>query len=76
MIYAPIDTALQQQFEHLEQDGLHIFTAGDGLFRGGLFHGTRFVNRMRAQHHLGILETLVLGQASLCAALTLSLIHI
>ena len=70
MIYAPIDdTALQQHLDKLEKDELHIFTAADGLFRGGLFHGTRFVNRIRAQHGLGILETLVLGQAGLCAAL-------
>ena len=65
MIYAPIeDTALQQHLDKLEKDELHIFTADDGLF-----HGTRFVNRIRAQHRLGILETLVLGQAGLCAAL-------
>ena len=70
MIYAPIeDKALQQRLDTLEKDELHIFTAGDGVFRGGLFHGTRFVNRMRAQHRLGILETFILGQASLCAAL-------
>ena len=70
MIYAPIDdTALQQHLDKLEKDELHIFTAGNGLFRGGLFHGTRFVNRIRAQHQLGILETLILGQAGLCAAL-------
>lgn len=70
MIYAPIDdTALQQHLDKLEKDELHIFTAGSGLFRGGLFHGTRFVNRIRAQHQLGILETLILGQAGLCAAL-------
>ena len=70
MIYAPIDdTALQQHLDKLEKDELHIFTAADGLFRGGLFHGSRFVNRIRAQHGLGILETLVLGQAGLCAAL-------
>lgn len=70
MIYAPIeDTALQQHLDKLEKDELHIFTADGGLFRGGLFHGTRFVNRIRAQHRLGILETLVLGQAGLCAAL-------
>ena len=70
MIYAPIDVeALQQHLDTLEKDGLHIFTAGGGLFRGGLFHGTDFVNRIRVQHRLGILETLMLGQAGLCAAL-------
>ena len=70
MIYAPIENdALRLRLDSLEPDGLHIFTAGDGLFRGALFHGTQFVNRIRAQHRLGILETLVLGQAGLCAAL-------
>lgn len=70
MVYAPIDdTELLQHLETLEKDELHIFTAGEGLFRGGLFHGTRFVNRMRAQHRLGILETMILGQAVLCTAL-------
>ena len=70
MIYAPIENApLERHLAGLEEDGVHIFIAGGGLFRGALFHGTRFVNRMRAQHRLGILETMALGQASLCAAL-------
>ncbi len=70
MIFAPIENdILLQHLTSLEPDGLHIFTAADGLFRGALFHGTQFMNRIRAQHHLGILETLVLGQAGLCAAL-------
>jgi len=43
----------------------------EGRVRGALFHGTRFVNQLRAQHHLGILETYILGQASLCGALTI-----
>ena len=43
----------------------------EGRVRGALFHGTRFVNQLRAQHNLGILETYILGQASLCGALTI-----
>lgn len=70
MIYAPItDEKLRQHLTGLEKDGLHIFTAANGLFRGSIFHGTQFINRMRFQHQLGILETMVLGQACLCAAL-------
>ena len=40
-----------------------------GRIRGALFNGSRFVNDMRAQHNLGILETMILGQACLCGAL-------
>lgn len=70
MIPAVIDDAeLCSALDALAPDGMHIFIAADGLFRGALFHGSRFVNQMRAQHELGILETMVLGQASLCAAL-------
>ncbi len=63
------DTELQEHIDRLEPDNMSVFVMAGGHFRGALFHGTRFVNQMRAQHQLGILETLVLGQASLCAAL-------
>ena len=43
----------------------------NGRVRGAIFHGTRFVNQIRAQHKLGILETYILGQAALCGALTI-----
>ena len=70
MIQAVIDDAeLCSALDALAPDGMHIFIAAGGLFRGALFHGSRFVNQMRAQHALGILETMILGQASLCAAL-------
>ena len=63
------DPVLSEQFKTMHSDGMTIFLLNDGALRGAFFHGTRFVNRMRAQHSLGILETLVLGQASLCGAL-------
>ncbi|MBO4859119.1 MAG: Hsp33 family molecular chaperone HslO [Treponema sp.] len=70
MIKATItDTELSAQLSSVEPDGLKIFTMADGRVRGAIFHGTRFVNQLRAQHKLGILETYILGQASLCAAL-------
>lgn len=72
MIKAEInDKELVAHLDSLEEDKLRIFTMADGRFRGALFHGTRFVNQLRAQHNLGILETYILGQASLCSALTI-----
>ncbi|MBP3743585.1 MAG: Hsp33 family molecular chaperone HslO [Treponema sp.] len=72
MIKAEInDQELLAHLDSLEEDKLRIFTMADGRVRGALFHGTRFVNQLRLQHNLGILETYILGQASLCAALTI-----
>ncbi len=65
------DKTLTEHLSKIEEDKLRIFTMADGRIRGALFHGTRFVNQMRAQHNLGILETYILGQASLCGALTI-----
>lgn len=72
MIKAEItDKELLTHLNSLEEDKLRIFTMAEGRVRGALFHGTRFVNQLRAQHKLGILETYILGQASLCSALTI-----
>lgn len=71
MIKAKIDADLQKYLDTLEADGLKVFTAANGRIRGAIFHGTRFVNQLRAQHNLGILETYILGQASLCAAMSI-----
>lgn len=72
MIKAEItDKELVAHLNSLEEDKLRIFTMADGRIRGALFHGTRFVNQIRAQHNLGILEIYILGQASLCCALTI-----
>ena len=74
MIKAEIkDEELLKHLDEIEKDGMTVFVMADGRIRGALFHGTRFVNQMRAQHNLGILESLVLGQASLCAALMIPL---
>lgn len=72
MIKAEItDKELLNHIQSLEEDKLRIFTMADGRVRGALFHGTRFVNQMRAQHKLGILESYILGHAALCSALTI-----
>jgi len=65
------DKELNEFLQTLEEDKLRIFTMAEGRVRGALFHGTRFVNQLRAQHNLGMLETYILGQASLCGALTI-----
>lgn len=65
------DKELNEFLQTLEEDKLRIFTMAEGRVRGALFHGTRFVNQLRAQHNLGILETYILGQVSLCGALTI-----
>ena len=70
MIKAEItDKELLKHLDSIHKDEMTIFVMADGLVRGAFFNGTRLVNQMRANHHLGILETLLLGQAELCAAL-------
>jgi molecular chaperone Hsp33 len=51
------------------KDRIHKFVLADDAVRGAILHGTRMVNEMRANHQLGILETLVLGRAYLGAGL-------
>lgn len=70
MIKAQINNKeLEEYLEKLPKDDMVVFTMGDGRIRGAVFGGTHFVNTMRAQHNTGILETYILGQASLCGAL-------
>jgi molecular chaperone Hsp33 len=47
------------------KDRIYKFLLAGGDVRGAILHGTRMVNEMRANHELGILETLVLGRAYL-----------
>lgn len=50
-------------------DRLYNFLLKDDTYRGVIINGVRLVNEMRANHNLGILETLILGQAYLGALL-------
>lgn len=63
------DEILLKHLETIHKDSMTVFMLGGGAVRGAFFHGTRFVNKMRKQHNLGILETLALGHACLCSAL-------
>ena len=56
---------LKEQLQASAGDRLHVFILADGTVRGGIVNGTRMVNEMRANHELGILETLALGRAYL-----------
>jgi len=60
---------LKEQHLASAKDRLHRFFLDGGQVRGAILHGTRMVNEMRANHELGILETLVLGHAYLGAGL-------
>ncbi len=53
----------KEQLKAAARDRLSNFLLADGTVRGAVLHGTRMVNEMRANHELGILETLVLGHA-------------
>ncbi len=65
----PYGDTIKEQYRAGARDKLHSFLLADGAVRGAVLNGTRMVNEMRANHDLGILETLVLGRAYLGAAL-------
>ena len=65
----PYGETLKDQLLASARDRLYNFLLADGAIRGVIMNGTRMVNEMRANHDLGILETLVLGRAYLGAGL-------
>lgn len=60
---------LKEQYRASARDRVTTFLLADGALRGAVLNGTRMINEMRANHELGILETLVLGRAYLGTAL-------
>ncbi|MGB5748615.1 MAG: Hsp33 family molecular chaperone HslO [Desulfobacterales bacterium] len=65
----PYGETLKDQLLAGAKDRLYNFLLADGAMRGVIMNGTRMINEMRANHELGILETLVLGRAYLGAGL-------
>ena len=65
----PYGETLREKLIASAKDRLHKFLLSDGAIRGVIMNGTRMVNEMRANHELGILETLVLGRAFIGAGL-------
>jgi molecular chaperone Hsp33 len=65
----PYGKTLKEKLIASAKDRLYNFLLADGAIRGVIMNGTRMVNEMRANHELGVLETLVLGRAYLGAGL-------
>ena len=65
----PYGNTLKEQYRASARDRITAFLLADGAMRGAVLNGTRMINEMRANHELGILETLVLGRAYLGIAL-------
>jgi molecular chaperone Hsp33 len=65
----PYGNGLKDQLKASARDRVHSFLLAGDQIRGGVLCGTRMVNEMRANHELGILETLVLGHAYLAGGL-------
>jgi molecular chaperone Hsp33 len=65
----PEGETLKERLLASAKDRIYKFMLAEGAVRGAILHGTRMVNEMRANHELGILETLVLGRAYLGAGL-------
>jgi molecular chaperone Hsp33 len=61
--------SLKERLLASAKDRLYNFLLADGAIRGAILHGSRLLKEMRANHELGILETLVLGRAYLGAGL-------
>lgn len=73
MIRKPIeDDFLRSHIQSLPEDGRDVFLLNDGSIRAVVLQGTGLVNQMRANHNLGILETLVLGHGYLAGGLLAS----
>ena len=60
---------LKDRLRAASRDRLDRFVLEGGQARGAIVNATFLIQKMRGQHHLGILETLVLGQAYLGALL-------
>ena len=73
MIKAVIeDRELLEHLKTLPEDGRQVMLLADGQIRLTGLSGTTMVNQMRANFNLGILETLVLGQAYIASGLMAS----
>ncbi len=65
---------IREQFRASARDRMHRFIMAGQTIKGAIIHSTRMVNEMRANHDLGPLETLLLGQAYVAAGLLTSVL--
>lgn len=62
----------KKQLKAAQNDRLYSFLLSNGSIRGAIVKSTRMINEMRANHDLGIVETLLLGHTYIAAALLTS----
>jgi len=62
----------KEQLKASARDRSYAFIMNDGMVRGCMVNTTTMVKEMRANHQLGILETLVLGHSYIAATLIAS----
>lgn len=62
----------KKQLKAAQSDRLYSFLLSNGSIRGAIVKSTRMINEMRANHDLGIVETLLLGHTYIAAALLTS----
>ncbi|WP_020588065.1 Hsp33 family molecular chaperone HslO [Desulfobacter curvatus] len=63
------DHDVKAQFQASAKERLYRFIMADDQIKGVVVHATRMIKEMQTNHDLGPLETLVLGQAYIAAAL-------
>ena len=59
------DMSKRDQLLSRAKDKVHTFLLAEGQIRGAILHGTHMIKETKLNHHLGVLETLVLGHAYL-----------
>ena len=69
MIKEPLSDKVLQGLASVSADGMDILMLEHGSVRATILNATRLVNETRANHSLGILETLALGYAYMGALL-------
>jgi molecular chaperone Hsp33 len=75
MVQQPLELSSEEQIRAYKQTRMHSFILGPKehpVIRGAILDGTLLVQQMRANHQLGILETLILGHGYLGALLMTS----
>lgn len=63
------DKILNEHLKNLNEDSREVFLLEDNNFRATIISATHILNEMRANHDLGVVESLVLGQAYIANAL-------
>ncbi len=63
---------VKAQFKAAAKDRLYRFMMAEDKIKGAVVHATRMVQEMQANHNLGPLETLILGQAYIAGVLSCS----